>query len=35
VAAAIQNATGIWFTKLPILPEDVVRAVRAREGAHA
>ena len=24
VAAAIQNATGIWFTKLPILPEDVV-----------
>ena len=35
VAAAIQNATGIWFTKLPILPEDLVRAVRAREGAHA
>ena len=35
VAAAIQNATGIWFTKLPILPEDVVRAVRAREDAHA
>jgi xanthine dehydrogenase molybdenum-binding subunit len=28
VAAAIHNATGIWFTKLPILPEDILRAVR-------
>jgi xanthine dehydrogenase molybdenum-binding subunit len=28
VAAAIHNATGIWFTRLPILPEDVVKALR-------
>ena len=28
VAAAIHNATGIWFTELPILPEDILRAVR-------
>ena len=27
VAAAIQNATGVWFRKLPILPEDIVRAM--------
>ena len=27
VAAAIHNATGIWFTKLPITPEDILRAV--------
>ncbi len=33
VAAAIQNATGIWFTKMPILPEEIVRAVREGEGA--
>jgi xanthine dehydrogenase molybdenum-binding subunit len=33
VAAAVQNAVGVWFTKLPILPEDIVRAVRARESA--
>jgi xanthine dehydrogenase molybdenum-binding subunit len=31
VAAAVQNATGIWFTRLPILPEDIVRAGRRRE----
>jgi xanthine dehydrogenase molybdenum-binding subunit len=24
VAAAVYNATGIWYTKLPILPEDIV-----------
>jgi xanthine dehydrogenase molybdenum-binding subunit len=35
VAAAVENATGVWFTKLPILPEDIVRVVRAREAAHA
>jgi xanthine dehydrogenase molybdenum-binding subunit len=28
VAAAIQNATGVWFRKLPILPEDIVAALR-------
>jgi len=27
VASAIQNATGIWFTKLPILPEDIFEAI--------
>jgi xanthine dehydrogenase molybdenum-binding subunit len=35
VAAAIYNATGLWFTELPILPEDILRAFRersAREG---
>jgi xanthine dehydrogenase molybdenum-binding subunit len=33
VAAAIQNATGVWFTRLPILPEEIVRAMRhTREG---
>jgi len=26
VALAIQNATGIYFTKLPILPEDIFEA---------
>jgi xanthine dehydrogenase molybdenum-binding subunit len=30
VAAAIQNATGVWFTRLPILPEDIVRAMHPR-----
>jgi xanthine dehydrogenase molybdenum-binding subunit len=30
VAAAIHNATGIWFTKLPILPEDIVSALEER-----
>ena len=28
VASAVYNATGIWFTKLPILPEDIVKAFR-------
>lgn len=27
VAMAIQNATGIYFTKLPILPEDIFEAI--------
>jgi xanthine dehydrogenase molybdenum-binding subunit len=27
VALAIQNATGIYFTKLPILPEDIFEAI--------
>ena len=27
VASAVQNATGIWFTKLPILPEDILMEV--------
>lgn len=27
VASAVQNATGIWFKKLPILPEDIFEAV--------
>jgi xanthine dehydrogenase molybdenum-binding subunit len=30
VASAIYNATGIWFTKLPILPEDIVRAFKKK-----
>jgi xanthine dehydrogenase molybdenum-binding subunit len=32
VAAAIHNATGIWFTKLPITPEDILRTVGGRQG---
>ncbi len=28
VASAVQNATGIWFTKLPILPEDILEEVK-------
>lgn len=28
VASAVQNATGIWFTKLPILPEDILMEVK-------
>jgi xanthine dehydrogenase molybdenum-binding subunit len=31
VAAAIHNAIGVWFTRLPILPEDVVQALRERK----
>jgi xanthine dehydrogenase molybdenum-binding subunit len=33
VAAAIHNATGLWFRKLPVLPEDIVAGLRdsARE----
>jgi xanthine dehydrogenase molybdenum-binding subunit len=27
VALAVQNATGIYFTKLPILPEDIFEAI--------
>ena len=30
VASAVYNATGIWFTKLPILPEDIVNAFRRK-----
>jgi xanthine dehydrogenase molybdenum-binding subunit len=32
VAAAVQNATGIWFTRLPITPEDILRAVTEKAG---
>ncbi len=28
VAAAVHNATGIWFTRLPILPEDILEAMK-------
>jgi xanthine dehydrogenase molybdenum-binding subunit len=28
VVAAIHNATGIWFTRLPILPEDLLKALQ-------
>jgi xanthine dehydrogenase molybdenum-binding subunit len=30
VAAAVHNATGIWFTKLPIIPEDILQALDRR-----
>jgi xanthine dehydrogenase molybdenum-binding subunit len=30
IASAVYNATGVWFTKLPILPEDIVK--RCGEG---
>lgn len=30
VASAVHDATGIWFTKLPILPEDIVNAFRRK-----
>jgi len=30
VASAVQNATGIWFYKLPILPEDILAAVKGK-----
>ena len=30
---AIHDATGIWFTKLPVKAEDVLLALAAREGA--
>ncbi|MFN2165116.1 MAG: xanthine dehydrogenase family protein molybdopterin-binding subunit, partial [Anaerolineae bacterium] len=33
VANAIHNATGIWFTKLPILPEDILRALQEAKPA--
>jgi xanthine dehydrogenase molybdenum-binding subunit len=29
VASAIHNATGIWFTRLPILPEDILQGLEA------
>jgi xanthine dehydrogenase molybdenum-binding subunit len=35
VAAAVQNATGIWFKKLPILPEDILAACPPAEAAAA
>jgi xanthine dehydrogenase molybdenum-binding subunit len=37
VAAAVQNATGVWFKKLPILPEDILAACAAagKEANHA
>ncbi|MEW5813786.1 MAG: xanthine dehydrogenase family protein molybdopterin-binding subunit [Spirochaetota bacterium] len=28
VASAVQNATGIWFTRLPMRPEDISAAVK-------
>jgi CO/xanthine dehydrogenase Mo-binding subunit len=30
VAAAVHNATGLWLTELPILPERIARAERER-----
>ena len=30
VASALQNATGIWFTRLPILPEDILEALEGK-----
>jgi CO/xanthine dehydrogenase Mo-binding subunit len=30
VVSAIHNATGIWFTELPITPEKIVRALRKK-----
>jgi xanthine dehydrogenase molybdenum-binding subunit len=30
VASAVQNATGVWFTKLPILPEEILEALKGR-----
>ena len=30
VAAAIHSATGIWFTRLPILPEYILNALGER-----
>jgi xanthine dehydrogenase molybdenum-binding subunit len=30
VAAAVHDATGIWFTSLPITPESIVEAIRRR-----
>jgi CO/xanthine dehydrogenase Mo-binding subunit len=33
VAAAIHQATGLWVTELPILPERILRAHRERERA--
>ncbi len=31
VVSAVQNATGIWFTKMPVLPEDILGACRTGE----
>jgi CO/xanthine dehydrogenase Mo-binding subunit len=28
IAAALHNATGVWFDKLPLTPENVVRTLR-------
>ncbi len=30
VASAVHNATGIWFTKIPILPEDIVYLIKQK-----
>jgi CO/xanthine dehydrogenase Mo-binding subunit len=30
IAAAVHDATGIWFDDLPLLPDRVVAALRAR-----
>ncbi len=35
VAAAVQNATGIYFTELPILPENIVHALKEKGEAKA
>ncbi|MCP4759838.1 MAG: molybdopterin-dependent oxidoreductase [Planctomycetes bacterium] len=35
VAHAIANATGVWITDLPITPEKIRRALRAKEAAKA
>jgi xanthine dehydrogenase molybdenum-binding subunit len=34
VASAIHNATGIWFTKIPILPEDIVHLMKLEKLTH-
>jgi xanthine dehydrogenase molybdenum-binding subunit len=34
VASAIHNATGIWFTKIPILPEDIVHLIKLEKSTH-
>jgi xanthine dehydrogenase molybdenum-binding subunit len=28
IASAVHNATGIWFTKIPILPEDIIHLIK-------
>jgi xanthine dehydrogenase molybdenum-binding subunit len=34
VASAIHNATGIWFTKIPILPEDIVHLIKLEKSTY-
>jgi CO/xanthine dehydrogenase Mo-binding subunit len=35
IVSAVHDATGIWFTELPITPEKVVRALRERKSGEA